>query len=92
MLVQAIEVLFSLGLFVNAALFVPQIVKLYHTKNTEGLSLITFVGFNLIQLLAILHGVIHHDPVLITGFCLSLFSCGTVTLLLIWYRIKPSVV
>ena len=61
MLIHIVEFLFSLGLFINAGLFMPQVIKLYRTKNPEGLSLITFGGFNIIQLLAVLHGVIHQD-------------------------------
>lgn len=90
MFVQIVEALFSLGLFINAALFVPQVIKLYRTKDTQGLSLITFGGFNLIQLSAILHGVIHHDYLLVLGFSLSLITCGMVTILLIWYKINLS--
>lgn len=86
--IHIIEVLFSLGLFINAGLFVPQAIKLYRTKNPQGLSLITFAGFNLIQLLAVLHGIIHKDPILILGFSLSLITCGMVTFLLICYRNK----
>jgi MtN3 and saliva related transmembrane protein len=85
-----VDLFFSLGLFINAGLFIPQAIKLYRTKNTQGLSLLTFGGFNLIQSFAVLHGVINHDWILTLGFSLSLISCGMVTILLIWYKIKPN--
>ncbi len=88
-LTTIVEFFFSLGLFINAGLFVPQVVKLYRTKNTQGLSLLTFGGFNLIQIFAVLHGIINHDRILILGFSLSLITCGMVTILLIWYKAKP---
>lgn len=88
-LAAIVELFFSLGLFINAGLFVPQIIKLYRSKNTQGLSLLTFGGFNLIQIFAVLHGIINHDRILILGFSLSLITCGMVTILLIWYKIKP---
>ncbi|MFT3742275.1 MAG: PQ-loop domain-containing transporter [Gammaproteobacteria bacterium] len=83
-----IETFFSLGLFVNAALFVPQAIRLYKTKDAVGFSLITFFGFNLIQLFTILHGYLHHDLTLAIGYLLSLITCGIVTFLICLYRIK----
>jgi MtN3 and saliva related transmembrane protein len=52
---------FGMAMFINAALFLPQVIKLYKTKSTKGLSLITFIGFNIIQLSSILHGYIRKD-------------------------------
>jgi MtN3 and saliva related transmembrane protein len=54
-----VEFCFGLSMFVNAILFVPQIFRLFKTKNPVGLSLTTFVGFNTIQIFSILHGYIH---------------------------------
>ena len=81
-----IEVIFSLLLFVNAALFIPQVVRLLKEKNSKELSLITFLGFCMIQLFTVLHGILHHDTFLVLGYSLSLLSCGAVTLLIIKYR------
>lgn len=83
-----IEIIFGLGLFINAALFIPQIIKLYKTKNAQGLSLLTFAGFNLIQLFTVLHGYLHRDYLLMLGYVLSLIACGTVTAMIIYYRNK----
>lgn len=81
-----IEVVFSLGLFINAALFIPQIIRLYKSKNSEGFSLLTFAGFNVIQVFTILHGFLHDDYLLIGGYILSLISCGVVTCMIFQYR------
>ena len=89
-LVYVINIVFGVGLFVNAALFVPQAIQLYRTKCTMGVSLLTFAGFNGIQLFTVLHAYIVKDYLLMVGFLLSLFTCGTVTALLILYK-KPSV-
>jgi len=83
-----VEAVFGLGLFINAALFIPQIIKLYRLKNSDEFSLITFAGFNIIQLFAVWHGYLHNDYVLMFGFALSLITCGCVTLLILVYRKK----
>ena len=52
------DILFTFGAFLNASLFAPQIVLLYKTKKTTGLSLPMFLGFNMIQFVTALriHG------------------------------------
>ena len=81
-----IEIGFSLGLFVNAILFLPQIIKLVKVKDSRELSLLTFGGFSIIQLFVILHGIVVKDYLLIYGYLISLIMCGTVTLLIIYFR------
>ena len=81
-----IELVFSIGLFLNAMLFVPQAIEIYKTKDVKGQSLITFVGFNLIQLFTIIHAYIHGDYLLLIGYLLSLITCGCVTALIIRYK------
>jgi MtN3 and saliva related transmembrane protein len=83
-----IEIVFAIGMFVNALLFLPQAINLYKTKNTKGLSLITFIGFNIIQVFSILHGYIHNDIIFMFGMFLSLIFCGSISFLIISYRIK----
>lgn len=82
-----VEIVFSLGLFINAILFIPQILALVKTKNSEGLSLLTFGGFWLIQLFIIFHGIIKHDKLLVIGYIFSLLTCGSVVFLIIFYRV-----
>jgi len=81
-----IEIMFGLSMFVNALLFIPQAIKLWQTKNTKGVSLLTFAGFNLIQLFTILHAYLNKDFILMFGFMLSLVLCGIVTTLIVFYK------
>ncbi len=83
-----IEVSFSLGLFVNALLFIPQAVKIIRTKNAGDLSLTTFLGFNIIQFFTFFHGYLHKDYLLMIGILLSFITCSVVTVLIITYQVK----
>jgi len=85
---QIVAVVFGFALMGNAALFVPQALALWRKKSDEGISLITFGGFNLLQVIAIVHGVYQHDLALIVGMVASLITCGAVTLLTIAYRVR----
>lgn len=82
-----IETVFSLGLFLNALLFIPQMIRLYQKKNSRELSLLTFAGFNFIQFFTILHGYLNNDYLLMIGFVLSFISCGMVTAMIVYYRL-----
>lgn len=84
--ISFVEIFFSLGLFINAILFIPQLLKLYRTKDSQGLSLTTFGGFSLIQIFTVLHGYLHQDHLLIWGSVLSLMPCGGIAALIIYYR------
>lgn len=85
-----IELIFSLLLFINAFLFIPQAIKLYKEKSTNGTSLLTFGGFLLIQFFVVLHGIIQKDKVLALGYSLSMLTCGSVIFLILLYRKNPS--
>lgn len=85
-----INVIFGLGLFINALLFVPQIISLFRQKHANDVSLLTFAGFNLINIFAVLHGVTMHDKWLIIGYSFSVITNTIVTSLIIWYRFGNS--
>ena len=85
---EIVAVIFGLGLIGNAALFVPQALAVWRKKSDEGISLITFGGFNLLQAIAIVHGVYQHDRALIIGMVASIITCGAVTSLTVFYRMK----
>lgn len=85
-----VEVVFGLGMFINALLFIPQAVRMYKAKSSEGVSATTFLGFNLIQIFTILHGYIHNDWMLAAGYVLSLVISGITTYLVFVYRKKSS--
>jgi MtN3 and saliva related transmembrane protein len=80
--------LFGLGLGCNAALFVPQVIAVWRKKTDEGISLITFGGFSVLQVVGIVHGIYQQDWSLILGMSASLLTCGSVTGLTIFYRVK----
>jgi MtN3 and saliva related transmembrane protein len=85
---QFIAILFGLGLVVNGLLFVPQAIALWRKKSDEGVSLVTFGGFNILQAIGILHGVYQHDLSLILGMSASFLFCGLVTLQTLYYRLR----
>jgi MtN3 and saliva related transmembrane protein len=80
--------LFGLGLGCNAALFVPQVIAVWREKTDEGISLITFGGFSVLQAVGIVHGAYERDWSLILGMAASLLTCGAVTALTVFYRWK----
>lgn len=83
-----IEVVFGVGLFVNASLLIPQIIKLLKEKHANDISLITFAGFVVINTFTVLHGLIIHDKWLVIGYSCSIVTSGAVTILIMWYRYK----
>jgi MtN3 and saliva related transmembrane protein len=85
---QIVAIIFGLGLGCNALLFVPQIVAVWRKKTDEGISLITFGGFSILQAIGIIHGLYQQDLSLTLGMAASLLTCGTVTALTIFYRMR----
>jgi MtN3 and saliva related transmembrane protein len=85
---QMIAVIFGFGLVCNALLFVPQVIAVWRKKSDEGISLITFGGFSILQVIGILHGLYQQDLSLILGMAASLITCGTVTALTLYYRLR----
>jgi len=83
---QAIAYLFGLGLLVNAGLFIPQAVKIFRSRTAKDVSLLTFAGFNILQIIGILHGYFQGDPYLMVGMVASFLACGAVTTLGLVYR------
>jgi MtN3 and saliva related transmembrane protein len=85
---QIVAFVFGLGLIGNALLFVPQAVVVWRKKSGEGISLVTFGGFCILQILGVVHGAYEHDNSLIVGLGASFLTCGTATLLSIIYRVR----
>ncbi len=83
---EIIEWLFGTALLINSILFIPQAIKIFKTKSTQGVSLITFLGFLLIQLAVLLHGVTHQDYMLTIGYLLSIITCSMVVILILYYQ------
>lgn len=76
---------FGLSLLINSILFVPQIIKILREKTTIGFSKITFVGFCITQVIAVIYGCLRHDWILAGGYLLAFITCGTVTILIFVY-------
>ena len=85
---EIVAVIFGLGLGCNALLFVPQVLALWRKKSDAGISLITFGGFSVLQVVGIVHGVYQRDLSLILGMAASLLTCGSVTFLTVVYRVR----
>lgn len=85
---EVISAIFSLGLFINAVSFIPQIVRIVRERSTRGISLITFSIFLITQFSAVLYGFIIHSWILITGYILSMLTCGPVVILILYFRHK----
>ena len=83
-----VALLFGLGLGGNALLFVPQIIAVWRKKSDEGISLLTFGGFSVLQIIGIVHGLYQNDMSLTIGMAASLVTCGTVTMLTIFFRMR----
>jgi len=86
MINQVIEFIFGSALFINALLFIPQARLILKAKSSKDVSLVTFLGFLLIQLAVVLHGLIHQDEVLIFGYLFSMCICGALVVLILYYR------
>lgn len=85
---EIVTFVFGLALLGNAALFVPQAIALWRKKTDEGVSLVTFGGFCVLQIIGVIHGIYEHDQSLIIGLGVSFLTCGTVTLLTVVYRVR----
>ena len=85
-LTNAVEVAFTFSLFANALFCVPQIITLIKQKNSEAISLFTFIGFNIVQLFTIWHGFLVKDYKLMFGVLLSFVTCFVLVALTIRYR------
>jgi len=83
---------FSMALLINALLFIPQAIKIWREQTARGVSLITFLGFWIIQLVIVIHGIIKHDYLLALGYLLSMLTCGVVILLAVYFRHNNSYV
>lgn len=80
-----VALIFGFGMVLNACLFVPQAWHLWKTKSAQGVSVLSFAGFNALQLIGVAHGYFQQDFALMAGMLASLLTCGSVTLLAAYY-------
>ncbi|MEQ1666362.1 MAG: PQ-loop domain-containing transporter [Bdellovibrionales bacterium] len=83
-----IETLFFIGMLINALLFIPQIITVVRNKSSENVSALTFIGFFLIQVVAVMRGYFHQDYIFMLAFGASLITCGTLVIFILIYRFK----
>ena len=70
--------------------FLPQVVRLWRTRNAEGISLLTFSIFSVGVVLWLAYGVqIHSWPIIISNFVTLVLSIAVVVLT-IRFRQKPA--
>lgn len=83
---EIVTFFFGLGFVFNASLFIPQALRIVKNKSAKDVALITFLGFNFIQLDGALYGYYQNDLILLYGNLISFLTCGAVTVLAIIYR------
>jgi len=83
-----IHTLFSLALFINAVLFIPQAIRIFKAKSSESVSLVTFLGFVMIQFTCVLYGLLKDDWILTIGFLTAMATCSSVVIMAFIYRIS----
>lgn len=86
---QIVALIFGLGMIVNAFLFVPQALAIWRKRTAQGVSVLTFAGFNTMQLVGALHGYFQGDWYLAIGMFASFLTCGSVTILALIYGNRP---
>ena len=84
-----VNLYYAAGMIWNAFLFLPQAKMLYTTKNTSNVSALMFLGFHVMQVVAIFNGYFYHDPVLMYGYIAGLATCLLVSSQIIAYRYYP---
>lgn len=84
------QIIFYLAILINAAIFIPQIMQLLKNKDARNVSVTTFFGFLLLQLIIVFHGISIGDVVIITGYLLSTIACAIVVVLTLFYKLKRS--
>jgi MtN3 and saliva related transmembrane protein len=82
---SVVSVVFGAGLFVNAALFVPQALAIWRKKTADGISILTFAGFGVMQFVGARHGYLAGDLALMIGMAASFVTCTSVTVLAFIY-------
>jgi MtN3 and saliva related transmembrane protein len=69
---EIVALVFGFGMLLNACLFVPQAVHLWRSKASQGVSVLSFAGFNALQALGVVHGHFQGDHALMIGMFASL--------------------
>lgn len=87
---DVIDFTFGTALFFNALLFIPQAICIVRNKTARNVSLITFCGFLIVELILMLYALMAHDYLAMSGYMLNVMTCSSVVILAILYRGKQS--
>ena len=63
-------------------------MQLLKNKDARNVSVTTFVGFLLLQLIIVFHGISIGDVIITTGYLLSTIACAFVIILTLFYKFK----
>ena len=66
----------------------PQITTLLRLKDSSELSLITFLGFNFIQIVTVFHAYFYREWLLLAGVSLFLIVYAFISFLIAYYRLR----
>ena len=83
-----VAIVFGMGLIINAALFLPQLLAIWRSKSAKGISIFTFSGFAAMQAIGVIHGYFQEDWSLMIGMAASFLGCGGVTLLAVIFSLR----
>ncbi len=82
-----IDFLFGSALLINAGLIIAQLMKIVSHKSARDVSLVTFAGFGLIQLVTLSYGYMHSASILFYGTMFSLIASLGVVVAIIYYKL-----
>jgi len=86
-----INILYGAAFLWTVLSAIPQITKLLRAKDSRELSIITFLGFNFIQIVTIAHAYFYKEWLLLAGVALLLSVYAYLSCLVIYYRVKVMV-
>lgn len=85
-----LEFLGFIGIILVTSAYIPQIVKIWKTKNAEGISITAWLTWLVGTVFILIHAFSTKDGVFIVFQTLSFIFVATITLLAIVYRKRPS--
>lgn len=83
-----INIIYAAAFLWTAVSAIPQIMTLLRLKDSSELSVITFLGFNFIQVVTIIHACFYQEWLLLAGVSLFLIIYAYLSSLVIYYRVK----
>ncbi|MDF1654309.1 MAG: PQ-loop repeat-containing protein [Coxiellaceae bacterium] len=85
-----IDMIISAVLFINAALYLPQIYRIYRVREANAVSIWMLVGSVLLGICGVLYGHFHHQHLMLLGYALIFVTSLIVLVMTCYYRTKAS--